>query len=180
VTNHKPGLLQQLKPVAHRAGHGVFVAQNHLFLPFVRPDVADEAFPHKLLRTARQRKMLVIYVNGRQIVLFQDLLVLPAVEQFAYLRMAGLGDGEMNAVEGIFVQGIPLFFGDDIEKVRTKEGLNLEKVKTEFGIQKMKEIEKQLSHFKNDLIKIEDSRIKLTDEGMLRADGIASNLFFSP
>jgi oxygen-independent coproporphyrinogen III oxidase len=63
--------------------------------------------------------------------------------------------------------------------LRTKEGLDLERVKTEWGIQKKKEIEKQLSHFNKNLLKIEGDRINLTDEGMLRADGIASDLFFS-
>jgi oxygen-independent coproporphyrinogen-3 oxidase len=64
--------------------------------------------------------------------------------------------------------------------LRTKEGLDLEKIETKWGTEKAKEIERRLSEFKkHGLIRNGDIKVQLTDEGMLRADGIAADLFFS-
>ena len=63
--------------------------------------------------------------------------------------------------------------------LRTIEGLDLEKIKTVWSNEKVREIEKSLPHFKkHGLITIQENKVQLTDEGMLRADGIASDLFF--
>jgi oxygen-independent coproporphyrinogen III oxidase len=62
--------------------------------------------------------------------------------------------------------------------LRTVEGLDLEKVKEKWGNEKMKKIEKELPHLeKHRLITVRGNKVKLTNEGMLRADGIASGLF---
>jgi oxygen-independent coproporphyrinogen III oxidase len=64
--------------------------------------------------------------------------------------------------------------------LRTMEGLDLEKIRSVWGVEKEEAIEKNLLHFTNhNLIRIQDNRVQLTDEGMLRADGIAADLFFS-
>jgi oxygen-independent coproporphyrinogen III oxidase len=64
--------------------------------------------------------------------------------------------------------------------LRTKEGIDLNKLEKEFGRREREKIEKQLPKFgANGLIQIHDSYAQLTDEGMLRADGIASELFVS-
>jgi oxygen-independent coproporphyrinogen III oxidase len=62
--------------------------------------------------------------------------------------------------------------------LRTKEGLDLEKVKTEWGSERAKKIEDELFNGKkHGLITIQQNKVQLTDEGMLRADGIAADLF---
>jgi oxygen-independent coproporphyrinogen-3 oxidase len=62
--------------------------------------------------------------------------------------------------------------------LRTMEGLDLEKVKLEWGEEKVNNMEKKISFFKNNnLLTQKEMIIKLTDEGMLRADGIAADLF---
>jgi oxygen-independent coproporphyrinogen III oxidase len=63
--------------------------------------------------------------------------------------------------------------------LRTQEGLDLERVKREWGIEKKKEIEKGLSLLRKEFVTIENNKVHLTDEGMLRADGIAADLFFN-
>lgn len=63
--------------------------------------------------------------------------------------------------------------------LRTKEGLDLERVRTEWGSEKKKEIEKGLSLLNKEFVTIENHKVHLTDEGMLRADGIAADLFFN-
>jgi oxygen-independent coproporphyrinogen-3 oxidase len=63
--------------------------------------------------------------------------------------------------------------------LRTIEGLDLEKIQTVWSNEKVSEIEKGLPHFKkHGLITIQENKVQLTDEGMLRADGIAADLFF--
>lgn len=62
--------------------------------------------------------------------------------------------------------------------LRTIEGLDLEKVKTIWGEDKVKSMERKLTLFENNnLIRIGNSIIQLTEEGILRADGIAADLF---
>jgi oxygen-independent coproporphyrinogen-3 oxidase len=62
--------------------------------------------------------------------------------------------------------------------LRTMEGLNLELIESKFGKDKRERIEKQLKKFiENDLIIIDKPYARLTDQGMLVADGIASDLF---
>jgi len=51
-------------------------------------------------------------------------------------------------------------------------------VEKEFGLAQKERIEKQTQKFiSNNLIKLNNSIAQLTDEGMLRVDGIASELF---
>jgi oxygen-independent coproporphyrinogen III oxidase len=62
--------------------------------------------------------------------------------------------------------------------LRTIDGLDLEKIKSVWGEEKLKTVNERLIRFKeNDLVIKEANKIKLTDEGMLRADGIAADLF---
>ena len=62
--------------------------------------------------------------------------------------------------------------------LRTMEGLDLEKIKSVWGEEKLKTVNERLIRFKeNDLVIKEANKIKLTEEGMLRADGIAADLF---
>jgi oxygen-independent coproporphyrinogen-3 oxidase len=62
--------------------------------------------------------------------------------------------------------------------LRTKEGMDLNELEKEFGLKEKDRIKSEIEKFKdNNLICINNSFIQLTDEGMLRADGIASELF---
>lgn len=62
--------------------------------------------------------------------------------------------------------------------LRTMEGMDLEKIATSWGRDKIIAMEKRLSIYKDDkLLKQTGSTIQLTDEGMLMADGIAADLF---
>ncbi len=62
--------------------------------------------------------------------------------------------------------------------LRTSEGIDLHKLERDFGIIQRKRIEKQTSIYVNSgLVQLQNSFVQLTDEGMLRADGIASDLF---
>jgi oxygen-independent coproporphyrinogen-3 oxidase len=62
--------------------------------------------------------------------------------------------------------------------LRTMEGMDLEKIATNWGRDKIIAMEKRLSIYKDDkLLKQTGSTIQLTDEGMLMADGIAADLF---
>ena len=62
--------------------------------------------------------------------------------------------------------------------LRTKEGMDLQHIKSKWGIDERKRIEKKLEKFLSAyLLTFNDFIIQLTDEGMLRADGIASELF---
>ena len=56
--------------------------------------------------------------------------------------------------------------------------MDLEKIRTIWGEDKIRAMEKKLSISKtSNLLHQKDSIIQLTDEGMLMADGIASDLF---
>lgn len=62
--------------------------------------------------------------------------------------------------------------------LRTMEGLDLEKIKSVWGEDRLKTVNERMIRFKeNDLVIKEANKIKLTEEGMLRADGIAADLF---
>ena len=62
--------------------------------------------------------------------------------------------------------------------LRTMEGLDLDKLKTIWGEDKVKTMETKLSLFKNNnLLHQKGGIVQLTDDGMLMADGIASDLF---
>ena len=62
--------------------------------------------------------------------------------------------------------------------LRTIEGIDLHKLEQQFGADEKKRIELQAQKFvRHGLIKYDEPFIRLTDEGMLRADGIASELF---
>jgi oxygen-independent coproporphyrinogen-3 oxidase len=62
--------------------------------------------------------------------------------------------------------------------LRTKEGLDLEIVQQNWGNEARLKSEKQLEKFiYQNLVRMNSSFAQLTDEGMLRADGIASDLF---
>ena len=63
--------------------------------------------------------------------------------------------------------------------LRTMEGIDLYKLGKEFGTVQRRIIEQQIQKFiNNNLMRLNNSLAQLTDEGMLRADGIASELFF--
>lgn len=62
--------------------------------------------------------------------------------------------------------------------LRTKEGMDLDTLEKEFGLKQKDRIQQQIEKFRvNNLIRVNNSTIQLTDEGMLRADGIACELF---
>ena len=62
--------------------------------------------------------------------------------------------------------------------LRTMEGMDLKKVVEQFGSKEQERIQKSVQKFiTKGLVKMDNSILQLTDEGMLRADGIASELF---
>lgn len=62
--------------------------------------------------------------------------------------------------------------------LRTSEGIDLDKIEKIWGEEKQSQIKNDLKKYINhDLIRIENNHAQLTDEGMLRADGIAADLF---
>lgn len=62
--------------------------------------------------------------------------------------------------------------------LRTMEGLDLKKIEQDWGESEGRRIEKGLTKYvSNGLVRIENNLAQLTDDGMLRADGIASDLF---
>ena len=62
--------------------------------------------------------------------------------------------------------------------LRTAEGIDLAKLQKDWGEKERRRIEKDLTKYiNNGLINMQDGRAQLTDEGMLRADGIAADLF---
>ena len=62
--------------------------------------------------------------------------------------------------------------------LRTKEGINLSKMQMDWGDKQRQRIENSLAKYRlSGLITINNDRARLTDEGMLRADGIAADLF---
>ena len=62
--------------------------------------------------------------------------------------------------------------------LRTMEGIDLNQLEKEFGLPQRERIEKQIQKFTStNLMKSNNSTVQLSDEGMLRADGIASELF---
>jgi oxygen-independent coproporphyrinogen III oxidase len=62
--------------------------------------------------------------------------------------------------------------------LRTIEGIDLEKLREQFGDDERRRIEREVEKFvKHGLVQRHELSIRLTDEGMLRADGIASELF---
>jgi oxygen-independent coproporphyrinogen-3 oxidase len=62
--------------------------------------------------------------------------------------------------------------------LRTVEGIDWNRLEKEFGIEERKRIEMQLQKFvPHGLVKSNSASAQLTDEGMLWADGIASELF---
>jgi oxygen-independent coproporphyrinogen-3 oxidase len=62
--------------------------------------------------------------------------------------------------------------------LRTKEGLRLDRVKEQFGDKERMAIEKELLRFEGQGFFLrEGDRVWLSDEGMVRADGLASALF---
>jgi oxygen-independent coproporphyrinogen-3 oxidase len=64
--------------------------------------------------------------------------------------------------------------------LRTREGLRLDRVAEQFGDKERKAIEKELFRFEGQGFFLrEGERVWLSDEGMVRADGLASALFKS-
>lgn len=62
--------------------------------------------------------------------------------------------------------------------LRTKEGMDLQVIDKKWGAERVAVIKKQIQPYLNyKFVDLKDSFIQLTDEGFLRADGIASNLF---
>ena len=62
--------------------------------------------------------------------------------------------------------------------LRTMEGINREKMKKGWGEQEKQRLEKGLvKYIRTGLVTVTDQHAQLTDEGMLRADGIAADLF---
>jgi oxygen-independent coproporphyrinogen-3 oxidase len=62
--------------------------------------------------------------------------------------------------------------------LRTMEGIDLRRIESEFGENERQRIEKEISKYtRTGLVQLRNSHAQLTDEGMLRADGIAADLF---
>ena len=62
--------------------------------------------------------------------------------------------------------------------LRTMEGMDVNTIEREWGVQKKERMLKAVKKYSTSgLVKFNNSSIQLTDEGMLRADGIASDLF---
>lgn len=62
--------------------------------------------------------------------------------------------------------------------LRTIEGIDLEKIEKAWGDKERQRLEKDLTKYLyNGLVRMNDQHAQLTDEGMLRADGIAADLF---
>lgn len=62
--------------------------------------------------------------------------------------------------------------------LRTAEGIDLERIEKDWGKDERKRLERKVMKFYNNgFVKLDSTCIQLTDEGMLRADGIASELF---
>ncbi|HEU4904128.1 MAG TPA: coproporphyrinogen III oxidase, partial [Flavisolibacter sp.] len=62
--------------------------------------------------------------------------------------------------------------------LRTMEGIDLDKIEKDWGINERTRLEKELTKYiQNGLVQINQQQAQLTDEGMLRADGIAADLF---
>jgi oxygen-independent coproporphyrinogen-3 oxidase len=62
--------------------------------------------------------------------------------------------------------------------LRTMEGMDLKKLEAEWGSAIKENAEEQIEQFrKRNLLTLQNSRVRLTDEGMLMADGIASEMF---
>jgi oxygen-independent coproporphyrinogen-3 oxidase len=62
--------------------------------------------------------------------------------------------------------------------LRTMEGIDMNAIEKNFGTGERKRTEHQLQKFlSTNLVLLDNSSARLTDEGMLRADGIASELF---
>lgn len=62
--------------------------------------------------------------------------------------------------------------------LRTIEGVDLKTIVEQFGTREQERIQKHVQKFiTQGLVKIDNSILRLTDAGMLRADGIASELF---
>lgn len=62
--------------------------------------------------------------------------------------------------------------------LRTREGLDLDRIEKDWSLNERQQIEKGLQKFcMAGLVTLEDAKARLTDEGMLRADGIAADLF---
>lgn len=62
--------------------------------------------------------------------------------------------------------------------LRTMEGIDLQKIETLWGEKEKHRLEKDLSKYiRNGLVTVTDQHAQLTDEGVLRADGIAADLF---
>lgn len=62
--------------------------------------------------------------------------------------------------------------------LRTAEGIDLKKIERTWGAGETKRLEKELAKYTNSgLVRLHNGHAQLTDEGMLRADGIASDLF---
>ena len=62
--------------------------------------------------------------------------------------------------------------------LRTSEGIDLQKIQTIWGEEEHLRIQNSLKKYiSHDLIRLQDNHAQLTDNGMLRADGIAADLF---
>jgi oxygen-independent coproporphyrinogen III oxidase len=62
--------------------------------------------------------------------------------------------------------------------LRTMEGIDLDQLQEQFGVDERRRIETEVEKYvKHQLVQYDHPFVRLTDEGMLRADGIASELF---
>lgn len=62
--------------------------------------------------------------------------------------------------------------------LRTREGIDMNRIKEGWGENEKQRLQKDLSKYiRSGLVTVEDDHAQLTDEGMLRADGIAADLF---
>lgn len=62
--------------------------------------------------------------------------------------------------------------------LRTRDGIDLDKIEKDWGEREKKRLQQDLSKYiKSGLVQMQNHYAQLTDEGMLRADGIAADLF---
>jgi oxygen-independent coproporphyrinogen-3 oxidase len=63
--------------------------------------------------------------------------------------------------------------------LRTKEGLDLQRVEEAWGFEKVQQVEKKAARYvETGLLLRQKNQLQLTNDGMLLADGIAAHLFF--
>jgi hypothetical protein len=96
---------------------------DHVRIPGIEPDIADESFSAKFAGHSRRFEVLVMNVYPRNLILYDHAFHFPFVkdEGRAISRKRRLGNGNVDAVEGILIQGSSLFFRYNVEEGRGQE-----------------------------------------------------------